>query len=229
MFEYSISHLNDLSRNDEPFLAVYMTASDHAPYIIPDDISFSPRNGGIKQKIIEYADWSIGYFIESAKRQEWFENTLFVMVADHGSLVNSVYDMPLTYHHTPLIMYAPEMIGEPKFVDGFGGQIDIFPTIMGLLNISYVNNTMGIDLLKEHRPYIYFSADDKIGCLNDEFFYVIRTEGGESFYRYRNRDTKNYLELYPDTADSMKEYVYSMLQVSQWMVSNRMVGPQERK
>lgn len=225
LFEFSIPMLNKFADNGKPFFAAFMTASDHGPYIIPDGIPFKPHSQDIQQQIIEYADWSIGKFLQMASKQKWYENTIFVFVADHGAVIgNSVYDMPLTLNHTPLIIYSPKLT-QPETFKQFGGQIDIFPTVMGMLNCSYVNNTVGIDLLRETRPYIYFSNDEKIGCIGPEYFYIYRTENNsESLFRYNNQETGNYSSAQKETVDSMRRYAFSMMQASQWIIANNKAG-----
>lgn len=220
MFEYAIPVLNDLNKKNKPFFACFMTASDHGPYIIPSNIDFKAKNKDTREGIVEYADWSIRHFISLAEKQPWFDNTIFVFLADHGGIVGSnAYDMPLSYNHIPLIIYAPKLIKEAKSIKNPGGQTDVFPTVMGILGYPYTNSTAGIDLLREKRPYMYFSADDKIGCINDEFFYIYRTSGSESLYKFRNQDTRDYIKENKMLADSMKTYSFSMLQSSQSVIS----------
>jgi phosphoglycerol transferase MdoB-like AlkP superfamily enzyme len=205
MFNFSIPLLNQLNNNKKPFFAAFMTASDHGPYIIPDNIPFKPKQNDMREVIVEYADWAISQFITDVSNQKWFDNTIFVFLADHGSVIGSnIYDMPLTYNHIPLIVYAPKLIKESKSIDEFGGQIDVYPTIMGLLGYSYVNNTAGIDLLNEKRPYMYFSVDDKIGCVNDSLFYIYRTNGKESLFKYKKGETKDYIADYKYIAIEMR-------------------------
>lgn len=153
MFKFSIPIINELHTENKPFLVSFMTASDHGPYYIPE--YFEPKNKAIKNQIVEYADWSLSQFMKSARKQDWFKNTIFIFVADHGAAMSTPYDISLDYHHTPLIFHAPYRIKHPKQYDNLGGQIDLFPTLMGLLNLPYTNNTLGIDLLKETRPYIF--------------------------------------------------------------------------
>ena len=107
MFDRAIE---ELDKERQPFFACLMTASDHNPYILPDDIGWEPRSKNISEKMVEYADWAIGRFIRKAKQASWFANTLFVFVADHGSSDESLYDMPLSYHHVPLLFYCPGQI-----------------------------------------------------------------------------------------------------------------------
>jgi len=219
LFEFSIPILNKLHEKNKPFLAAFMTASDHGPYIIPD--YFFPKSDNVRQQIVEYADWSIGKFIQLSSEQEWFNNTLFVFIADHGSPMNSVYDMPLNYFHTPLIFYGPNVLEENRSFDCFGGQIDVFPTILGILGLPYVNNTFGIDLTREERHYTYFYMDDKYGVINQEFFLVVRENGLSSLYKYPEKDTKNYLEDLPDIVDVMDTYAKSHIQAAQWIIQNK--------
>ena len=92
---------------------------------------------------------------------------------------------------------------------------------MGLLNLSYTNNTFGIDLVRESRPYAYFCSDEQVGCINDEFYLVYRTNGPQTLYRLKHQEKRNYLEVYPQRANSMRDYAFSMLQGAQWMMKNR--------
>ena len=227
LFEFSIPRINELYKSRKPFLAFYLTASDHVPYIIPAGIPFTPRRENKRERIVEYVDWSIGHFMDLASQQEWFENTLFVFIADHGANLDTVYELPLSYFHTPLIFYSPAFIPGYKAAAKIGGQIDVFPTILGLLNIPYVNNSLGIDLSKEERSYIYFCGDDKLGCLGDDYFLVVRDGGGESLYDYKKRDPKNRIESNRETAGKMKEYLFSMMQTTRWLIKNRKVGRQQ--
>lgn len=218
LFEFASSRFDEIYSQNNPFLSVIMTASDHGPYIIPE--YFKPKSSEIKKQIVEYADWSINKFITNASRKAWFENTIFVFIADHGTAISPIYEIPLNYHHSPLIIYAPQIIKEPKIFSQIGGQIDVFPTIMGLLKFSYLNNTLGVDLLKEQRPYIYFSADDKIGVLNDSLYLIINNQGNESLFKYKNGDKSNYINGYRDTANKMKQYAFSNIQTAQYLVKN---------
>jgi len=225
MFEFSINELNKLA-NNKPFFSAFLTSSDHGPYIIPENIPFKTRNNDIKNAIVEYADWSLNYFIEKCSKEKWFSNTIFVFTADHGSIVgSSVYDIPLSYNHIPFIIYSPKYIKSFKQFDSPCGQIDIFPTIMGILGLPYINNTAGVDVINETRQYMYYCADDKIACIDDEFLYLYRTVNNtESLYKWRTDDIKDYLIENKNKADSMKTYCFSMLQASQWMINNKKTG-----
>jgi phosphoglycerol transferase MdoB-like AlkP superfamily enzyme len=218
MFEFSMPVLDKLNQEGKPFFVAFMTASDHGPFYLPE--YYKPRNTEIRDQMVEYADWSLRKLVSMASSREWFSNTIFVFLADHGAPINAVYDIPLDYHHSPLIIYAPGIITEPQDFDCMGGQIDAFPTIMGILNQSYINNTLGIDLRKEKRPCIYFNHDDKIGVIDDEFLLILNRDGEKSLFKYRISDKKDYKDEQQQKVKEMEEYTLSNLQVFQYLMQN---------
>lgn len=204
--------IEEISKFDksQPFFATILTASNHGPYIYPEEISLKPKSKDIKDKMIEYSDWAIGQFIEKASKCSWFNNTLFVFIADHGAYKGKTnYDMPLSYNHSPLIFYSPSHL-KAKKVDNIGLQIDIPAMICSYLGIEN-NKTLGIDFDIHPRKYGYFSADDKLGVIDEEFYYIWNRNGTEYLYKYRNNDKTNYLKQYPEKAKDMQRYAFSML------------------
>ena len=218
MFEFSIPLIDGLHNENKPFFAAFMTASDHGPYYLPD--YFKPGNQDITDQLTEYADWSLRKLISLASAKEWFSNTLFVFIADHGYWINPVYDIPLNYHHTPLMIYAPGIFNEAWTFDCIGGQIDVFPTIMGILNQSYINNTLGIDLLSEARPFIFINFQDKIGVIDQDYLLILKEDSGKALYKYRTKETKDYINEEQQLVHEMEEYTFSNLQVFQYLMQH---------
>jgi phosphoglycerol transferase MdoB-like AlkP superfamily enzyme len=129
------------------FFAHVMTTSNHRPFTYPEgriDIpSKTGRDGGVK-----YTDWAIGDFIERARSRPWFADTLFVIVADHTHKGRGRQELPPENYHIPLIIFAPAHV-KPGRVDTLASQIDVAPTVLGLLNISYRSKFFGHDILRE--------------------------------------------------------------------------------
>lgn len=152
LYQYALPILNKKATSGRPFFTVLLSISNHPPYIIPD--YFKPHSDKPEDQIVEYADWSIKQFITEAEKQPWFDNTIFVLLGDHGKLVDSPEsEIPQSYNHIPLMIYGKGI--QPEIRAQFGGQIDVAPTLLGLLNIGYIQNNFGINLLKEQRPCIY--------------------------------------------------------------------------
>ena len=217
LFRYSIPVLDKMTQSGKPFFAAFMTASDHGPYYVPE--YFKSKSTEVRKQSVEYADWSIKQFIKLASEKEWFDNTIFIFVADHGAAIDVHYDISLNYHHSPLLFFAPKIL-KPQLFENIGGQIDIYPTLMGILNQTYTNTTLGVDLLKEGRPYIFINGDDKVAVLDKEFLFILKKEGDKKLYKYSTFDTKNYLKERPKKAQEMEEYVKSNLQTFQYILLN---------
>ncbi|MFO7368844.1 MAG: sulfatase-like hydrolase/transferase [Bacteroidales bacterium] len=217
MFKKSLARMNELHHGKQPFVSVIMTISAHEGYIPPPGVY---KSNDSQKQAYEFADHALCSFFKDASAQDWYQNTVFLLVADHGQSFDRTYDLSLSYFHSPMVIVAP-FLNEKMHYRKIGLQLDVMPTIMGILKIPYVNNTLGIDLRKDSRPYAFFSSDDKIGCLNEQFFLVIRKHGVESLYKYSNRDLVNYIEQYPDVADSMRAYVYSMYQTTQYLINSK--------
>lgn len=218
LFRHAIPILNEKAKQKEPFFATFMTASDHGPFYIPP--YFTPKNTEIRDQIVEYADWSLRNFITMSKKQEWFDNTIFVFVADHGAPLNASYDIALNYFHTPLIVYAPKLLKEKKTHHNIGSQIDIYPTIMGLLKYPYINNTLGVDLLKEKREYVVINDDDKIGVLDSNYFCIVKSDR-LLLHKYRNKGVTDYFEENKAKATEMADFGKANIQLYQEMLREK--------
>ena len=221
LFRFAMPIFDEMASNDRPFCAVMMTASDHGPFYIPD--YFEPRSDEVKYQITEYADWSLQRFIEMAQEKPWFDNTLFVFVADHGAALDTDYSIPLSYFHTPLVFYMPKHLQAAEN-EAIASQMDVFPTVMGILGKSYVNNSFGIDLRKEERRYAYFMGDDKYGVLDGVWLLINKpAEEQIGLYRYQEKNKKNYASEYPEVAEDMKKYAESSWQVSDYQQDKKKV------
>ena len=220
LFDHVVARCNELAK-EGPFFTTVMTCSDHTPYIIPEGLDILFKNKDLSERSVEYADWSIGHFMEAASRQPWFGNTLFVFVADHGAARPFAYDVSLPYHHVPLLFYYPNNI-KPCCTDRLALQLDVAPTVMGMLPNQVENRAFGLDLLRQRRRYAYFSSDDKISVLDGEYLYLYRTSGAlESLYHYADTSTVDLMEQLPERAEAMRDYAFGMIQQSYQMLFDK--------
>lgn len=219
MFDYALRHCNHAAAQG-PFFTAIMTCSDHAPYAIPQGTSFQPHSRDMSKQVVEYADWSLGRFMRMARLQPWYANTLFVLIADHGGVWGTNrYDMPLSYHHVPMIFYYPSRL-HPQQLDRIAMQADLGPTLLGMLPVEWDNSTFGLNLLTQTRLYAYFCNDDKIGVIDPDYFYIYRiAEGIESLHSLSDTSAADLLATrqadYRHRADSMKRYGLGLTQASE--------------
>lgn len=126
-----------------------MTTSNHRPFTYPEGRIDIPSGKG-RDGAVKYTDWAIGRFIDEASRKPWFGQTLFVFVADHTSHGRGRSDLPPENYRIPMVIYAPGVV-PARHVDSVASQIDVAPTVLGLLNLPYTSRFFGQDILTEGR------------------------------------------------------------------------------
>lgn len=144
LFALALRELDASHRAGKPAFLHVMTTSNHRPYTYPggriDIPSGSGRDGAVK-----YSDWAIGHFVAEAGKRPWFGDTLFVFTADHAASSGGKAKLPLNRFHIPAIFYAPNHIAPGRY-ERLAAQIDLPPTILGLLGFSYASMFYGRDL-----------------------------------------------------------------------------------
>lgn len=147
LYQASLDEATRLSRKNKPFFLHIMTTSNHRPYTYPENRIDIPSGSG-RDGAVKYADWALGDFLRKAEKQPWFKETIFVIVADHCASSAGKVEIPVEKYHIPMLIYSPSFI-KPQKIDTITSQIDVAPTILGLLNISYISEFMGRDVLQE--------------------------------------------------------------------------------
>jgi phosphoglycerol transferase MdoB-like AlkP superfamily enzyme len=151
LFSLSLRELDRRHAAGRKFFAHVMTTSNHRPYTYPAGrIDIPPGTGA--DGAVKYTDWAIGDFIARARTRPWFDDTLFVIVADHCAASRGKTDLPLDRFHIPMIIYAPKHVS-PKRIETIASQIDVAPTVLALLNFSYISRFFGQDILNEGRTH----------------------------------------------------------------------------
>ena len=132
----------------KPFLLQLMTTSNHRPYTYPEG-RIDIKSGNGRDGAVKYTDYAIGQFLKAARQRPWFDNTIFVFVADHTAGSAGKEDLPITNYQIPLFIYAPMLIEAREDLQ-LASQIDLAPTLLGLLNLDYQSTFFGRNLLQEN-------------------------------------------------------------------------------
>ncbi|MBL9184050.1 MAG: sulfatase-like hydrolase/transferase [Verrucomicrobiaceae bacterium] len=152
----------------KPFFMHVMTVSNHRPFTFPAGRIDLPQ--GSREAAVKYTDWCIGDFLEKAKSKPWFSNTLFVIVADHCHGSAGRTELDVTKYHIPCIIWNPQII-QPRAYDHLCSQIDVAPTLFGLMNWSYTTRSFGQDVLSpgytSDHERIFISNYQKIAYITD--------------------------------------------------------------
>ncbi len=164
LFRFSVREANTSFKEHKSFFQMIMTTSNHRPYTYPankiDIPSGSGRDGAIK-----YSDFSIAEFLKNAKAEPWFDQTVFIFIADHNASVAGRTEIPLEDYLIPMIFYSPKNI-TPQKVDLLGSQIDFAPTLLSLLKMNYPDDRFfGHDLLSTSLERAYLATYQDAGYL----------------------------------------------------------------
>lgn len=200
LFDRALEHFDDVAKTGQPFLAQIMTTSNHKPFTFRAGVPGVPAEGGGRAAGVRYADFAIGDFLEAAKAHAWFKDTVFVVVADHGARVYGKVEIPLKTYEIPLMIWSPAHLS-PQRVDTLTGQIDIAPTLLGLLGIGYTAPFFGQDVLSANPgPRIaLFNHNHDIALYRDGKIVVLGLQKKSTTYAYNKE--KNSFTLEPRDAE----------------------------
>lgn len=234
LFYESLEVLN--RHNDEkktPFFAIIQTAANHRPYTIPsDDSDFKVVNrpeaevlangmggGNLEYNAIRLMDHSVAKFMDKARQSNWFDNTVFVFLGDHGTSGDVPSYMPawlqakdISGIHTPLILYAPKFL-KPKLFDTLGQQADLLPTLIDISGRSTEQRGLGRSLVSE-RPgqegmLFSFHVGGSQYAWFDGRYYAKLLDGGNT-----PKDSKNTDQASKDAAILARVQLYDLSDVS---------------
>lgn len=164
LFDLALRELNANTRQG-PVFAHVMTTSNHRPFTYPDGRINIPSHTS-RQGAVKYTDYAIGRFIKRASREPWFNSTVFIIVADHCASSAGKTDLPVSKYHIPMLIYSPAHV-TPGVMDRLMSQIDIEPTVLGMLNFSYTSKFYGYDMfqLEPGRERAFISTYQNLGYI----------------------------------------------------------------
>ena len=145
IYKQSLKYADANYKQKKPFFQFVMTTSNHKPYTFPAgkiDLAQGERNAAVK-----YTDYALGKFIADAKSKPWFKNTVFVIVADHCASSAGKWEINISKHHIPAIIYNVEN-QQPQKIERLASQIDVMPSLFGYLNWNYTTSLYGKDINK---------------------------------------------------------------------------------
>ena len=184
-----------LKKQTKPFFSIVQTSGNHRPYNIPED-----NHGFITKKITKkeakkfgfqssdeynafrFMDHSVGFFIEQAKKEKYFDDTIFVFFGDHGvngsgqHMTEAQQQLHINSLNVPLIIYSPKLLKQQTHTFATS-EVDVLPTLASLAGLPYTNYTLGDDLLNpqiDKSRYVYtmiHRTPHTISLVSENFMY----------------------------------------------------------
>ena len=168
-----IRTLNEQSGEGKPFFAHVMTVSNHRPFTYPAGKIRIPNDSKTRAGGVLYTDYALGQFLAEASKQPWFDNTIFLITADHCASSAGRTEIPLHKYHIPALIFAPGFVA-PHEVGGIVSQIDLMPTLLSLLNMDYDSHFYGRSIFDPgyiNRAFIATYQD--LGYLEGDTFTIL--------------------------------------------------------
>jgi phosphoglycerol transferase MdoB-like AlkP superfamily enzyme len=235
-----------LKKQEAPFFAVIQTADNHRPYTIPaedqaefhklqvsaDSLKAFGFESNDEMNAFRFTDFCYQKFIEAAKKEKYFSNTIFVFVGDHGIAGDAGNMFPRSWTnqrldnmHVPLLFYSPARL-QPKRIHSFVSQVDLLPTAAGLAKISYRNTTLGRDLLDSTNipenafSFLYDPDQGYIDLLMGSYLYRTNLNTHkEDMYSVTGNDPVNQ-SLLTDTLYKMSTLTKAFYETARFMLLN---------
>ena len=231
-------------QQQKPFFGIIQTADNHRPFMIPqEDKDFEKvivpkdtlRKYGFESldefNSFRYSDYCFKKFIESAKTEAYFHNTIFVFIGDHGisgnatSMYPSVWtDQRISDEHVPLLFYAPYLL-PPQRRTEVVSQIDVLPTIAGMVQQPYVNTTLGRDLLhpgkQNNYAFIIYHDEGKIGVITDTYYFTKNLNFTEEHLYPVSGEVLPYTSAQQDSIkNKISKVTTAIYETGRWMLMN---------
>ena len=173
MVNKAIQMMNTEAQSGKPFFNHWMTVSNHRPFTYPNNKIDIPGDAKSRDGGVKYTDYALIKFFSMAQKQPWFKNTVFVIVADHCASSAGKTKLPLDKYRIPAMIYAPGFV-KPKHYIQLMSQIDLMPTLLGLLNFNYQSKFFGQDVLnKDYKPRALIATYQDLGLIKDNILTIL--------------------------------------------------------
>ncbi|MFV8782670.1 LTA synthase family protein [Microbulbifer sp. SA54] len=163
-----------LSQDDKPTFTLAFSVSNHSPWEFPEGRIVPRGERQSRENAIRYADWALGQFFDKARHSKYWDNTLFVVVADHDSRVSGADVIPVEHFHIPALIIGPGIA--PKRDERLASQIDLPPTLLSLLGIDGTHPMLGQDLTRQSPDRALMQYGERFGFRTGNQLVVLRPD-----------------------------------------------------
>ncbi len=230
MYKKAIKVMNEEAKNKKPFFNHIMSVSNHRPFTYPDGKIDIPSNKKSRIGGVKYTDYALKQFFEMAKTQSWYSNTVFVIVADHCASSSGKTELPLDKYRIPGMIFSPNFI-KPQEFNTLMSQIDVMPTLFGLLKMNYFSKFYGQNVLDaDYKPRAFIATYQDLGLIKDNVLTIISPVKKVKQYNLKlkpdnslkyNFQIKYDEVLMPKLDEKLVEETISYYQTSAWLLKNK--------
>ncbi|MDH3974491.1 MAG: sulfatase-like hydrolase/transferase [Deltaproteobacteria bacterium] len=229
-------------KTEEPFFAIIQTAGNHRPFKIPHDSKgFEPEQAD-KDVLTEngfysleeyngfrFLDHSLGYYFDLARKEQYFDNTVFLIFGDHGT-GNGSHDrrfggLSPGPFHVPFLIYAPQLIKERKRIDCVMSELDVMPTLAALMGKPYVNTTLGRNVLdpaleskRGAFTFTPFEFPPRFGFMDNDHYVNVEPDESFALYDFHSSEAADLKDKEPEKADYMSKMAIGFHEFAKYLL-----------
>ena len=161
-----------------------MAIINHRPYTYPDGSIYIPSALQSMQGSVKYTDYAIHKFFKDAAAKPWFNNTVFMIVADQCSRSAGKTDLPVNRYHIPCFIYAPQLI-KPVMEERLTCQIGLAPTVLGMIHINYISCFVGFDIYRTpiEKDRAFISTCQNMGFIKNNKLVILSPQKKAAQYQ----------------------------------------------
>lgn len=212
LYNHAHQHLLQLHQKNKPFFSLIFSSTNHEPFEFPDgriELHEQPKN--TVNNAVKYADYAYGDFIKKAKASPYWENTLFVIVADHDNRVYGNNLVPVEKFHIPALILGADI--QPKTIKPLASQIDLGPTLFSLMGISGKHPMLGRDFVRypdiPGRALMQF--EDYFALMEEKKLTILKPDATAVAATYDRKEKKVHLLGTPVAAEDKQKAVAHVL------------------
>lgn len=165
-----------VAEHERVFLAA-LTLSHHRPYDYPAQRVPWPADARRSEFAMAYADWALGRFMTEVQSMPWYDDTLFVIAADHGAHFRGNASIPVDSYRVPVLFHGPKVLGEPRQIDHLGSLMEVPRTVLELVGIENHEGFYGSSLLDGNQALVPVEHDYDVGLIDPGGVTVLRRDG----------------------------------------------------
>ena len=176
LFQRVVAEMDRLTREHERVFVSTLTVTNHRPFDFPDGRVAYPAHERRAEYAVAYADYALGAFVEEARRHDWFDDTLLVVVADHGPKLIGQALVPIAGYRVPVVLMHPEL--GARTVEHLGSTMSLPATLLGLLGVDDNQHFYGDNLLDDEQGLAPVEHNFHIGLVEPHGLTVLARGGG---------------------------------------------------
>jgi len=147
LFDKANDVFSQLHKEEKPFFSLVFTSSNHSPFDFPDGrIELVDQPKSTVANAVKYADFALGEYIEKAKQSAYWDDTVFLIIADHSDRVYGAELVPIERFRIPALILNAD--NNPRKISRISSQIDMLPTLLSMIGFEGEHPALGIDMTR---------------------------------------------------------------------------------